>query len=1182
MVVLGFLALAVTTVGISYGIRPTRAADNKYQTSNHSAGARIFYSRLDYPIGAATAAPNQMEMVDFNGDGALDAATANTVTDNVSVVFGDNLGAFGSLATYPISGPSFIGPTGIAVGDFDGSGKLDIVTADGVTDFVSVLLNSGTGTFGAAAQFSTGGGSVPFDVVAAPFDADADLDLVVATPGLGNLSFMAGDGAGNFAAPTTFGGPTGYTRLATADFNNDTESDVAAVDGAGFAALFLGDGLGGFTAAGTAATGTTPTGLTVADLNGDNKTDVIVTNADDDTISIFLGDGLGGIGAGTTFAVGDNPQHVTSGDVNGDGKLDLAVSNFQSFTITILLGDGTGSVATVSTVDAGEAPQDLRLVDVNQDGKRDLLNITSNFAAISYFMGNGDGTFEFAPDYATNSDSPQGLVVADFNNDARLDVATANGGSFDEVSVWLGNGDGTLGGANNFTSANAEELRVADFDKDTNLDLVSNDIGPGGGANVLFGDGTGAFSTPTFLAANLFPRDVEVVDANLDTNPDVVVANTNSDNISVFLGDGAGNFGAKTDFAVNDPFKMATSDYDGDGNPDLAITSLGTDVLSVLLGDGVGGFGAATTFPLGDAPGYMKSFDFDNDTDLDLVITNITSLTLSVMRNNGDGTFTSVNTISNGFSAPPVATPGDYDSDGKADLAIAAGGARAMNVYEGDGAGNFTVLGFTYPAGSAYAGMSGDFNADGGIDIAMPSGSARNITMFINRSLSSTASIVATSGSTTVAEGGGTDTIAIALTTQLTGNVTLTIDPGTQLGVSPNTLTFSPSNWNIPQTVTVSAIDDTLVEGLHSGTLQFSAVSADPDFNDVPSYTVTIIDNDSSIIRIPGSTAIEQAINVSLIRIPSAGTGPGIVITRADNLSDAFVAGPLVNISGGTLLLTESNKLNAGVLAEIQRVLGTNTGARIYLVGGEKALSKQIEKDLDAAGFKNFKRLQGINRRATAAEVAREIALLNPSPTKVAYLSEDQLFIDAFGISSVASNVADGQADYILLTGRGNKTLDTFTSAFLKEHSELTSIEIVGGDKAVPLTMEATLASKFKNLVNRTRVAGAVRFDTNRAIADKYYPAPTRIVLTNGETAQIPGARTLTTQSVSGHLFSALLAGSLAGANQSPLLITRATVLPTQIDQYIRLHANTIEQAIIVGSFAQVSQVVEDLVKSLI
>ena len=94
------------------------------------------------------------------------------------------------------------------------------------------------------------------------------------------------------------------------------------------------------------------------------------------------------------------------------------------------------------------------------------------------------------------------------------------------------------------------------------------------------------------------------------------------------------------------------------------------------------------------------------------------------------------------------------------------------------------------------------------------------------------------SGSTDVAEGGASDNYSVQLATQPTANVTVTLVSGAHATANPTQLVFTPANWNIPQDVTVTAVDDALAEGAHTATIQHSAASADPNYNGIPVASV--------------------------------------------------------------------------------------------------------------------------------------------------------------------------------------------------------------------------------------------------------------------------------------------------------------------------------------------------------
>ncbi|MEB3219975.1 MAG: choice-of-anchor I family protein [Nostocales cyanobacterium 94392] len=107
--------------------------------------------------------------------------------------------------------------------------------------------------------------------------------------------------------------------------------------------------------------------------------------------------------------------------------------------------------------------------------------------------------------------------------------------------------------------------------------------------------------------------------------------------------------------------------------------------------------------------------------------------------------------------------------------------------------------------------------------------------------------ITQSDGSTNVVEGGATDTYTIVLRKQPTADVTININPDAQTTTTPTTLTFTSSNWNVAQTVTVTAVDDTAFEGSHTGAIAHTATSTDASYNgiSIPNVTANITDNDT-------------------------------------------------------------------------------------------------------------------------------------------------------------------------------------------------------------------------------------------------------------------------------------------------------------------------------------------------
>lgn len=166
--------------------------------------------------------------------------------------------------------------------------------------------------------------------------------------------------------------------------------------------------------------------------------------------------------------------------------------------------------------------------------------------------------------------------------------------------------------------------------------------------------------------------------------------------------------------------------------------------------------------------------------------------------------------------------------------------------------------------------------------------------------------IVQSGGTTAVAEGGVTDSYTVVLSAQPTANVTITIGSSSQVTTSTNSLTFTPANWNVAQTVTVTAMNDTLSEGTHTATLSHTSTSTDTLFNGltISSVNVTITDNDAATLSVTispvsifenGGTAVGQ-----VTRNTADNSQPLTVTLRSNDTSELNVPGTVVIPAGAS------------------------------------------------------------------------------------------------------------------------------------------------------------------------------------------------------------------------------------------------------------------------------------------
>jgi len=288
-------------------------------------------------------------------------------------------------------------------------------------------------------------GSAPDSVAVGDLNGDGHPDLVTANAGANTVSVLLGDGGGGFsAAPgSPFAVGSAPASVAVGDLNGDGHPDLVTANyGDNTDSVLLGDGGGGFSAAPGSpfAAGPFPAWVAVGDLNGDGHPDLVTANSDT-TVSVLLGDGGGGFSAapGSPFAVGAYPESVAIGDLNGDGHLDLVDADYGDNTVSVLLGDGGGgfSAAPGSPFAVGAYPYSVAVGDLNGDGRPDLVTANAGDNTVSVLLGDGGGGFSAAPGspFAVGA-NPYSVAVGDLNGDGHPDLVTANGGSND-VSVLL-------------------------------------------------------------------------------------------------------------------------------------------------------------------------------------------------------------------------------------------------------------------------------------------------------------------------------------------------------------------------------------------------------------------------------------------------------------------------------------------------------------------------------------------------------------------------------------------------------------------------------------------------------------------------------------------------------------------------------------------------------------------------
>lgn len=329
-------------------------------------------------------------------------------------------------------------PTDVAVGDFNRDSKPDLAVTNGSgPNKLSILLNQGRGSFGAATHYTFSG--IPFSpgaVAVGDFNADAAPDVVMTSTGSAVLPVSLNNGDGTFAPPGCCLIPEGEavaSDVAVGDFNADAKADMAV--SASNVLVYTGNGDGTFAEPVPHGGVPSPRGVAVADPDGDAKPDLAVASLGLNAVAVLRGNGDGTFGSPVTYATGRSPRSVAVGDFDASGKPDLAVAHPSG--LSVLLNQGDGAFGAAVSYPSGGSPAAVAVGEFNGDGVRDLTaaNRPLDSNNVGVVLNRGDGTFHGPLTFPAGTE-PTSVAVADLNADAKPDIAAANQQS-DDVSVLL-------------------------------------------------------------------------------------------------------------------------------------------------------------------------------------------------------------------------------------------------------------------------------------------------------------------------------------------------------------------------------------------------------------------------------------------------------------------------------------------------------------------------------------------------------------------------------------------------------------------------------------------------------------------------------------------------------------------------------------------------------------------------
>ncbi len=327
-----------------------------------------FYPQKQFFSGGS---PLSIATGDLNGDSKVDFAIPDPGNNFFSIFYNDGAGNF----TGPTKVTTGSYPHDLTIGDFNGDGLGDLAVLGAFSVGVEVFLNNGNGTFTPPVDYPVAGD--PAKIIMADFDLDGELDLAVNYSAGTNLDVYLGTGTGTFSAPVnSTAAATG--RMAVGDFDEDGVPDLAVSDyGAMSLSILHGDGTGHFTLSSTYGLGGNAGAVVTGDFNRDSHQDVAVSVyniSPNNHIAVYFGSGNGSLIAGQEILV--SPTGMVAADFNADGKLDLAGATFTSQQVVFMVGQRTGNLrppqgATIR----GRNPQPIALAtaDFNEDGRADIV-----------------------------------------------------------------------------------------------------------------------------------------------------------------------------------------------------------------------------------------------------------------------------------------------------------------------------------------------------------------------------------------------------------------------------------------------------------------------------------------------------------------------------------------------------------------------------------------------------------------------------------------------------------------------------------------------------------------------------------------------------------------------------------------------------------------------------------------
>lgn len=342
------------------------------------AGAALFHA------APAVAAPGVSVAVgDINGDG-LDDIVNIDAAGNINVILCNPDGSF-SMTTYAPG--DITAPSSVAVADLNGDGWPDVIVTDAhdAGMGVHVLLNNGDGTLAPEVVYPTDAADTagPQAVAVADLSGDGWPDIVTANGSSDSISVLLSDGAGGFGAALQYPTGTDAVAIAVADLNGDGWQDIVTTDlGDDSVAVLLNNGDGSLAAPVEQSVGAGPVSVSLADVNADGHLDVVVANQNDNTAGVLLGNGDGSLATPVFYPTGQRPSWITAQDLNGDGLPEIVTDNYTDGSVSLFANNGDGTFAPQQQVYPDYGSSNTVVMPLNGSGSPAVVSVDLQVSSV--------------------------------------------------------------------------------------------------------------------------------------------------------------------------------------------------------------------------------------------------------------------------------------------------------------------------------------------------------------------------------------------------------------------------------------------------------------------------------------------------------------------------------------------------------------------------------------------------------------------------------------------------------------------------------------------------------------------------------------------------------------------------------------------------------------------------------